>query len=85
VADETTSEPVSLEEDQRVTVSMWTADAVVLYNWLMCVDIEAFPHEHRAELQALGGLLTSLAEHVERASASLIDEARDLVEKDMPF
>jgi hypothetical protein len=67
VTSESSDEPVSLDDRERVTLSKWTADAVVLYNWLMRVDIEAVPHEHRGELQALTDLLTALTEHVEGA------------------
>lgn len=80
---ESSAEPVALEPLQRVTLSLWSADAVVLYNWLMSVDIEAVPHEHRGELQALTDLLTALTEHVEGVSASLINDAREQVAKDM--
>jgi hypothetical protein len=85
VTSELSDEPVSLDDGERVTLSLWTADAVVLYNWLMSVDIEAVPHEHRGELQALTDLLTALTEHVEGVSASMIDNACERVARDMDW
>lgn len=29
-----------------VTIEMWTADAIVLYDWLMSVDLNAVPISH---------------------------------------
>lgn len=80
---ESGNEPVSLEPHQRVTLSLWSADAVVLYNWLMSVDIEAVPHEHRSELQALTDLLWVLTDSVEGVSTAMIDNAREQVARDM--
>lgn len=80
---ESSNEPASPEPDQRVTLSLWTADAVVLYNWLMNVDIEAVPHEHRGELQALTDLLWVLTERFEGVSSAVIGNAREQVAKDM--
>ncbi|MDO0932612.1 hypothetical protein QQY66_13255 [Streptomyces sp. DG2A-72] len=43
-----------------VRVSLWRADAVVLFDWLMSVDLDAVPIEHPAQKQALVDLLGRL-------------------------
>lgn len=49
----------------------------------MSVDIEAVPHEHRSELQALTDLLWVLTDSVEGVSTAMIDNAREQVARDM--
>jgi hypothetical protein len=40
-----------------VSVNLWRADAVVLFDWLMSVDLDTVPIEHPAQKQALADLL----------------------------
>lgn len=37
----------------KVRLELWRADAVVLFDWLMSVDLNAVPITHPAEKQAL--------------------------------
>ena len=45
-----------------VSLTLWRSDAVVLFNWLKTVDLNAVPIEHPAEKQALADLLSRLEE-----------------------
>jgi hypothetical protein len=68
-----------------VRIELWRADAVVLFDWLMSVDLEAVPIMHPAEKQALADLLTRL-EHetdIPGVTQAQIDLARDEVARDM--
>jgi hypothetical protein len=44
----------------KVQLDLWRADAVVLFDWLMTVDLNEVPIRHPAEKQALADLLTQL-------------------------
>jgi hypothetical protein len=68
----------------RWTVQLWTADAVVSFDWLMSVDLSRIPVSHKAEKQALADLLTALEMQVPVAGVSRaqIDRARPEVSKD---
>jgi hypothetical protein len=44
----------------RVTVKLCKSDAVVLFDWLMTVDLNRVPIDHPAQKQALRDLLTAL-------------------------
>jgi hypothetical protein len=44
----------------KVTIELWRSDAIVLFDWLMSVDLNAVPITHPAEKQALADLLTRL-------------------------
>jgi hypothetical protein len=44
----------------KVRLDLWWADAVVLFDWLKSVDLNAVPVSHPAEKQALADLLTRL-------------------------
>jgi hypothetical protein len=63
-----------------VTVNLWRADAVVLFDWLMTVDLNTVPITHPAEKQALADLLTRLeydtAPDIANVTQSDIDQAR---------
>ena len=48
------------EEIKHVTLRLWDGDAIVLFDWLMGVDLNAVPTTHRAQKQALMDLLTCL-------------------------
>lgn len=64
---------------------MWRADAVVLFDWLMTVDLDALPTTHPAEKQALVDLLTRLETEtdVPGVTQEEIDAARADVSRDM--
>ncbi len=61
-------------------IALWRSDAVVLYDWLMSVDLGSVPVTHPAERQALMDLLTRLEEaDVTDVTQQEIDEAREAV------
>ena len=43
-----------------VSISLWRSDAIVLFDWLSTVDLDAVPITHPAEKQALMDLFTCL-------------------------
>lgn len=43
-----------------VDVRLWMADAVVLFDWLLKVDLEKVPVDHPAQRQALADLFGRL-------------------------
>ncbi|WP_329546382.1 hypothetical protein [Streptomyces sp. NBC_01356] len=47
----------SWESVPTVTVRLWRADAIVLFDWLMSTDLNAVPISHPAQKQALADLL----------------------------
>jgi hypothetical protein len=70
-----------------VTVKLWRADAVVLFDWLMSVDLDTVPVTHRAQKQALADLLSALEWRADAdVTGSTVDEiatAQAEVAKDM--
>lgn len=69
-----------------IRLDLWTADAIVLFDWLMSVDLDAVPIEHQAEKQALADLLARLEEtDVRDTTQDQIDAARDDVFRDMAW
>jgi hypothetical protein len=74
----------SLSQD-TVTLTVWRADAVVLFDWLMHTDLDKVPIAHPAEKQALADLLTRLEVQTDVPSVTQaeIDAAREAVSKDM--
>ena len=46
------------ESIPTVTVRLWRADAVVLYDWLATTDLSSVPISHPAQTQALADLLS---------------------------
>lgn len=67
-----------------VPITLWRADAVVLFNWLMTVDLDGVPMEHPAEKQALLDLLARLEEtDIAIVTQDEVDMARAEVAKDM--
>lgn len=74
-----------------VDLTLWRADAVVLFDWLSRVDLNAVPIEHPAEKQALMDLLSRLEGYTDvpyggsgkGLTPEEIDEARSQVAKDM--
>lgn len=69
----------------KVNISLWRADAVVLFDWLMTVDLNAVPITHPAEKQALMDLLTRFETEtdVPGVTQEEIDAARADVAQDM--
>ena len=64
---------------------MWRSDAVVLFDWLMTVDLDSVPITHPAEKQALADLLTRLERETDipGVTQEQIDYARAEVARDM--
>jgi hypothetical protein len=84
-ADMMVSVPEEFAPDDRWTVKLWSADAVVLFDWLMNLDWSEVPVRHKAEKQALTDLLTALESQapVMGMTQDQIDRARHEVAKDM--
>ena len=68
-----------------VDLTIWRADAVVLFDWLMTVDLDTVPITHPAEKQALADLLNRLEGYtdVPGVTQEEIDQAREQVSGDM--
>ena len=68
-----------------VSVNLWRADVVVLYDWLMSVDLNSVPITHPAEKQALADLLTRIETETDipGVTQTQIDVARADVARDM--
>ena len=68
-----------------VSVNLWRADVVVLYDWLMSVDLNSVPITHPAEKQALVDLLTRIETETDipGVTQTQIDVARAEVARDM--
>ncbi|MGW7244647.1 hypothetical protein, partial [Streptomyces sp. NPDC054804] len=48
-----------MEDDlPTVSVRLWRADAIVLFDWLMTTDLDSVPVTHPAQKQALADLLS---------------------------
>lgn len=76
------------EMEQRpitVRLDLGRSDAVVLFEWLMTVDLNAVPITHPAEKQALMDLLTCIEDEtdVPGVTREQIDAARAEVARDM--
>jgi hypothetical protein len=68
----------------QTKISIWRADAVILFDWLMTVDLDAVPVTHPAEKQALADLLATLEQSdVADVDQSEIDLCRADVARDM--
>lgn len=64
-----------MDRNERVQLSLWTADAVVLFDWLMRADLTLLVgHEHPSVKQALTDLVTVL-EQTDVASSSVAEIA----------
>jgi len=68
-----------------VHVTLWRSDAVVLFDWLMTVDLDRVPVSHPAEKQALADLLSRLEQDTDvlPVTQAQIDAARAEVARDM--
>jgi hypothetical protein len=69
-----------------VRLDLWRDDAIVLYDWLMTVDLDVVPIAHRAQRQALLDLLTQLDWSVDPddMSDTQVARAQAAVAKAMP-
>ena len=68
----------------QVQLSLWRADAIVLFDWLMTVDLNSVPVTHPAEKQALADLLSRLEQTtVASVDQAEIDRSRAEIARDM--
>lgn len=69
----------------KVDIALWRSDAIVLFDWLMSVDLNTIPITHPAEKQALMDLLTRLEQEtdVPGVTQEQIDAARAEIANDM--
>ena len=77
-----------MEHDHpTVTVRLWRADAIVLFDWLMSTDLNSVPITHPAQKQALTDLLTRLEHDTDTdltsCTSDQIAEAQELIARDM--
>ena len=70
-----------------VNVSLWRADAIVLFDWLMATDLNTVPITHPAQKQALADLLSRFEwatdVDITESTAQEIAAAQREVAKDM--
>ena len=68
-----------------MNIALWRADAVVLLDWLMEVDLDAVPVTHPAQTQALMDLLTRLEQETDLPGFTQqeVDAAQAEVARDM--
>jgi len=70
-----------------VSVRLWRADAVVLFDWLMSTDLDTVPITHPAQKQALADLLSRFEwaadSDITASTAEEIAAAHEEVAKDM--
>ena len=75
---------VRVPDIPKTEIHIWKSDAVVLFDWLMTVDLNTVPITHPAEKQALADLLSRLEEtDVRDSTQEDIDHARAEVARDM--
>lgn len=70
---------------QPVSVELDRADVIVLFEWLMSVDLDDVPISHPAEKQALADLLLGIemSTDVPEVTQTKIDQARDKIATNM--
>ncbi|MFG2835578.1 hypothetical protein ACGFYE_11375 [Streptomyces zaomyceticus] len=73
----------SLDLDFHAEFSLWAADVVVLFHWLMELDFDQLPVSHRAEKQALTDLLAQLDEWALGTTKGDLERAREMVARNM--
>ncbi|MFD7308581.1 hypothetical protein [Promicromonospora sp. NPDC059942] len=68
-----------------VRVDLWRADAAVLFDWLVSVDLNTVPISHPAQKQALMDLLARFETDTDVVDISQaeIDEAQSAVAQNM--
>ncbi|WP_326635087.1 hypothetical protein OG884_20120 [Streptosporangium sp. NBC_01755] len=64
-------------------LSLWTADAVVLFDWLINVDLDQIPVQHMAQKQALMDLLQQLDRSIPGYTSADIEQAHRLLTREM--
>ena len=71
--------------EARWTIELRPADGIVLYDWLMSVDLTRIPARHNAQKQALADLLAALEAQAPVAglTRAQIEQAQQEVSKDM--
>jgi hypothetical protein len=68
----------------QTKIDLWRADAVVLFDCLMTVDLNSVPISHPAEKQALADLLTRREQSdVAAVTQAEIDASREAIAADM--
>ncbi|AIV38785.1 hypothetical protein NI25_20000 [Streptomyces sp. CCM_MD2014] len=72
-----------MDLDSHVDISLWAPDVVVLFHWLMELDFDRLPVNHKAEKQALTDLLAQLDEWALGTTESDLERAREIVARDM--
>lgn len=60
-----------------VDVRLWMADAVVLFDWLLKVDLDTVPVDHPAQRQALADLFGRLGHVLDVPSSRQLNLALD--------
>jgi hypothetical protein len=72
-------------EIPTVTLRLWRADAIVLFDWLARTDLNTVPISHPAQKQALADLFTRLEQETDipgvdqsQIGAAQADVARDM-------
>ncbi|MER5645404.1 hypothetical protein [Streptosporangium sp. NPDC002524] len=63
----------------KTALSLWTADAVVLFDWLLSVDLDQLPVQHMAQKQALMDLLQQLDRSIPGYTSEDIQQAHHLL------
>jgi hypothetical protein len=67
-----------------VDLALWRDDAIVLFDWLTQVDLDAVPITHPAQKQALADLSARLEEsEVRHATVAEVNRAQAAVARDM--
>lgn len=79
--------PMTFPIDERWNLKLWSADFVVLYEWLIGLDFSQLIVEHKAVKQALTDLLSNMEYQVPVMGVTQeeIDLARFEVSKDMDW
>ncbi|MEU1349742.1 hypothetical protein ACFYPA_17415 [Streptomyces sp. NPDC005775] len=72
-----------MDLDSHAEFSLWQADVVVLFHWLMELDFDKLPVSHRAEKQALTDLLARLDEWALESTSADLERAREMVARNM--
>ncbi|MFI6895255.1 hypothetical protein ACIBM4_14170 [Streptomyces sp. NPDC050256] len=80
MSDDATDPP---DLDSHAEFSLWQADVVVLFHWLMELDFDKLPVNHRAEKQALTDLLAQLEEWAMETTRGDLERAREMVARNM--
>ena len=73
----------SAEDIKHVVLDLWEGDAIVLFDWLEWVDLEAIPIRHPAEKQALLDLRNQLEQSIDEPTPQAVADAREAVAEDM--